>query len=123
MATTSDVAKKVSAMGLCEVLVAFVDGDPNIPKGRKALDGLMAQWRGCECCYTTIAPGEEVFWNGTGFVHERDMGNGDAVPWEEVFLPGYEGSVSERLRQKKEEAAERLRQREASAVEPVVILS
>lgn len=103
IATGADV--RVSPMRLCDVLSLYVDPKFRGRGWERALSELWGKWGICRSCNITIAPAAEVLWNGKkeGFVHAGHIRNGDAVPWDEVFLPGQSRSVAERLKLKEEE--------------------
>lgn len=110
MATATGAGVRVSPMRLCDVLSLYVD-----PKFRgygweRALSELWGRWGICQSCNVTIAPAADALWSGKkeGFVHAGHICNGEAMPWDQVFLPGQSCSVAERLKLK-EEAREQMR--------------
>jgi hypothetical protein len=97
MTTVSEVKEQVVARFFGEVLTLFVKATP-----KKLFEDFLQEWCGCSVCNKTIAIGERVFWKGGGFVHRRCIEKTSAVPWDKVTFEDYEGSVTERLEQRKE---------------------
>ena len=102
MANATGVTERVSPKRLCDVLALFVPPNCRERKYERAMDKLWGDWCVCVSCHKRIAPAAPALWNGEGFVHEGCVRSGETVPWSEVALPGYGGSVADRLEQKKE---------------------
>lgn len=105
MSIATGAGVRVSPMRLCDVLSLYVDPRYRRREWEQKLSELWGEHGVCVRCYITIAPAADVLWDGRkgGLAHAGHINNRDAVPWGEVFLPGYSRSVAERLKLKEEE--------------------